>query len=404
MTGAAITDEGQAELEARTRADADDEAHCDSQVEAVVRKEPGRGRDADRPGEIPGRGWRDIAWRTGAAFFANRLPYAAAATTFFSLLSLFPAITAFVSLYGLFNDVGTAREPLSLLAGVIPEGVLDFIGDEVERIASSRSSDLSLAFAGSLLLSLWTANASVKSLFEALNIAYHETEKRNLIVFNAFTLFFTLCALMFVLAVVGLVVVTPLVLNIVGWDSGGAYLAPLRWPVLLMMQIAALAIVYRFGPSRRKARWRWVTWGSVLASLLWVALGWLFSWYLSSVADYAATYGSLGAVLGFMMWTYLSVLVVLLGAQFNAETEHQTARDTTLRPAKPIGERGALVADTIGPKAGAPDAARFTVNAARELSRRAMLRRSKRTVDAAEAEAEAADGAADEDPPASPAS
>lgn len=393
----AVTSETQAQGETQgavaTEADAAAEAHSETQVEALARKEPGRGRDADRPGEIPGRGWRDIVWRTTGAFFANRLPYAAAATAFFSLLSLFPAITAFVSLYGLFNDVGTAREPLALLAGVVPEGVLDFIGDEVERIASSRSSDLSLAFGGSLVLSLWTANASVKSLFEALNIAYHETEKRNLIVFNAFTLFFTVCALLFVLAVVSLVVVIPLVLNVVGWNSAGAYLAPLRWPLLLLMQVAALSVLYRFGPSRRKAQWRWVTWGSMLASVLWVALGWLFSWYLSSVADYAATYGSLGAVLGFMMWTYLSTLVVLIGAQFNAETEHQTARDTTLKPDKPIGERGALVADTIGPKAGAAGAARFTVNAARELSRRAMLRKGKRTVEAAEAEA------AEGDPP-----
>ncbi|MDP8916953.1 MAG: YihY/virulence factor BrkB family protein, partial [Pseudomonadota bacterium] len=327
--------------------------------------------------------------RTVVAFFANRLPYAAAATTFFSLLSLFPAITAFVSLYGLFNDVGTAREPLTLLAGIVPDGVLDFIGDEVERIAAGRSSDLSAAFAGGLLLSLWSANASVKSLFEGLNIAYHETEKRNLIVFNAFTLFFTLCALLFVLAVVSLVVVTPLVFNVIGWNSAAAFLAPFRWPVLLLMQMAALAVIYRFGPSRRKARWRWVTWGSVLASVLWVGLGFLFSWYLSSVADYGATYGPLGTVMGFMMWTYLSTSVVLIGAQFNAEMEHQTARDTTVPPDKPIGERGALVADTIGPKAGARGAARFTVNAARELSRRAIVRRHKEKVEAVTAEARA---------------
>jgi len=364
-----------------------DQALSEDQVEALAKQEPGRGRDAARPGDIPGRGWRDIVWRTGVAFFANRLPYAAAATTFFSLLSLFPALSAFVSLYGLFNDVGTAREPLVLLQGLVPEGVLDFVGDEVERIAAQRSSDLSLAFAGSLLLSLWSANASVKSLFEALNIAYHETEKRNLLVFNLFTLAFTACALLFVLAVVSLVVVTPLVFELIGWNSAGASLAPLRWPLLLLMQIAALSVIYRMGPSRRRPRWRWVTWGGVLASVLWVGLGWLFSWYLSNIANYAATYGSLGAVVGFMMWVYLSTLVVLIGAQFNAEMEHQTARDTTQKPDKPIGERGALVADTIGPRAGAPEAARFTVNAAREVSRRAMLRRSKKKVDAATAEA-----------------
>ncbi len=375
--------------DAAAEAAREDEAQSEEQVEALDRKEPNRGRAADRPSRIPAKGWRDIAWRTVVAFFANRLPYAAAATTFFSLLSLFPAITAFVSLYGLFNDVGTAREPLTLLAGIIPDGVLDFIGDEVERIAAGRSSDLSAAFAGGLLLSLWSANASVKSLFEGLNIAYHETEKRNLIVFNAFTLFFTLCALLFVLAVVSLVVVTPLVFNVIGWNSAAAFLAPFRWPVLLLMQMAALAVIYRFGPSRRKARWRWVTWGSVLASVLWVGLGFLFSWYLSSVADYGATYGPLGTVMGFMMWTYLSTSVVLIGAQFNAEMEHQTARDTTVPPDKPIGERGALVADTIGPKAGARGAARFTVNAARELSRRAIVRRHKEKVEAVTAEARA---------------
>lgn len=364
-----------------------EEARAEHQVDALARKEPGRGREAARPSDIPGRGWRDILWRVLVSFNANRLAAAAAAVTFFTLLALVPAITAFVSLYGLFNDVSTARAPLDLLTGIVPAGVLDFVGDEVERIASSRSSDLTLAFGGSLLLSLWSANASMKSLFEALNIAYHETEKRNIIIFNLTTLFFTLCGLMFLLTVVGLVVVTPLVLNLVGWNSALAWLAPARWPLLLLMQICALAVLYRFAPSRRNARWRWVRWGSVVASLLWVGVGWLFSWYLSSIADYAATYGSLGTVMGFMFWTYLSTLVVLLGAQLNAEMEHQTAQDTTKLPEKPLGERGALVADTIGPKAGAPDAARFTVNAARELSRRAMLRRSKQHVRAAEVEA-----------------
>lgn len=374
---------------ALTPADAQDQAQSEGQVDALTRKEPGRGREAQKPSQIPGRGWRDIFWRVATSFAANRLPAAAAATTFFSLLALFPAITAFVSLYGLFNDVGTAREPLTLMQGVVPEGVLDFIGDEVERIASSRSSDLSLAFGGSLLLSLWSANASMRSLFEGMNIAYHETEKRNLIVFTVTTLAFTLCGLLFLLAVVALVVVTPLVFNVIGWDSGGAWLASLRWPLLLLMQISALAVIYRFAPSRTKARWRWVRWGSVVAAFLWVGVGWLFSWYLASVADYAATYGSLGAVLGFMMWTWVSTMVVLLGAQLNAEMEHQTAHDTTVSRDKPLGERGALVADTIGPKAGAPEAARFTVKAARELSRRAMLRRSKQKVKAATAEAAA---------------
>ncbi|MBW3616849.1 MAG: YihY/virulence factor BrkB family protein [Proteobacteria bacterium] len=369
-----------------------DEARSEGQANAVARKEPGRGREAVHPRQFPGRGWRDILWRVLVSFNANRLAAAAAAVTFFTLLALFPAITAFVSLYGLFNDVGTAREPLVLLEGLVPEGVLDFIGDEVERIAAGRSSDLTLAFGGSLLLSLWSANASMKSLFEALNIAYHETEKRNIVVFNATTLFFTLCGLLFLLTVVALVVVTPLVLNLVGWDSALAWLTPLRWPLLLLMQICALAVLYRYAPSRRNARWRWVRWGSVVAALMWVGVGWLFSWYLSSVADYAATYGSLGTVMGFMFWTYLSTIVVLFGAQLNAEMEHQTAQDTTVAPEKPLGERGALVADTIGPKAGAPDAARFTVNAARELSRRAMLRKSKQTVRAAEVEKAEADG------------
>jgi membrane protein len=367
-----------------------EEVQAVGQADAVAQQEPGRGREAARPSELPPRGWRDILWRTVGSFLANQLPSAAAATTFFTLLALFPSIAAFVSLYGLFNDVGTAREPLALLDGIVPEGVLDFIGDEVERIASSRSSDLSLAFAGSLLLSLWSANASVKSLFGALNVAYHEREKRNIVVFTAVTLLFTLCGLLFVLAVVGLVVVTPLVLNVIGWGSGAAFLAPFRWPVLLFMQICALAVIYRFGPSRRRARWRWVRWGSVVAALLWVGLGWLFSWYLSSVADYAATYGSLGTVMGFMFWVYLSTIVVLFGAQLNAEMEHQTARDTTTPPEKPIGERGALVADSVGPKAGAPEAARMTVEAARDLTRRAMLRRTRQKV--ADAEVEKAEG------------
>jgi membrane protein len=310
----------------------------------------GHGREADTPTSIPARGWKDILWRTYEEISADRLFLIAAGVTFYAMLAVVPAITALVSLYGLFAKASTINSHLSFIAGVMPGGAYDLISEQIVRIAGNNDGKLTFAFAIGLGVALWSANAGMKSIFDALNVVYDEDEKRSFVKLNLISLAFTLCAVLALLVAIGAVVALPLVLAYLGFaaEQQAGFLPLLRWPALFVLVMFGLAVLYRFGPSRRNAQWRWVSVGSVFASLAWLAISALFSWYLSKFADYNATYGSLGAVIGLMMWIWLSVTVILVGAELNAETEHQTARDTTVGPGKPLGARGAVMADTVG--------------------------------------------------------
>ena len=311
--------------------------------------EIGRGRRAGTPAQIPWCGWRDIFVRTYHEIQNDRLMALAAGVVFYSLVALFPAIAAGVSVYALFADAATIGKHLSIAADIVPAGVLDMLTSEIARIAAKSDGRLTLGFLLGLGIALWSANAGMKAIFDALNIIYDEEEKRGLIWFNVVSLFFTVCAIAGAGLAVALVVVFPLVLAALGL---GAFDHPvvgyLRWPAMFVLILLALAAVYRYGPSRRRAKWRWISVGSVFAALAWLAVSSLFSWYLGNFANYNATYGSLGAVVGLMMWMWLSIIVMLVGAEINSEIEHQTAQDSTIGPAKPIGMRGAVMADTVG--------------------------------------------------------
>jgi membrane protein len=312
--------------------------------------EPGRGRQAETPQEIPARGWKDILWRVFHGVQNDRVLLVAAGVTFYGLLALFPATAAIVSLYGLFADPVTVNEHLRLAAGFLPDGALEVIGDQVKRIAAQGQGTLGLAFGGTFALALWGANAGTKSIFDALNIIYKEEEKRGFVRLTLWSLAFTLGAvLLAVLALVAIVAV-PVALELLGIPagSGPALMSLLRWPLLLLVILFTLACLYRYGPSRTRPQWRWVTWGSAIAGILWLAGSLLLSWYVASFGSYNATYGSLGAVIGFMVWLWLSTVVVLVGAEINAEMEHQTAQDTTEGRRKPMGARGARMADEVG--------------------------------------------------------
>ena len=302
---------------------------------------------------IPARGWKDILWRTYEEISADRLFMIAAGVVFYAMLAVVPAITALVSLYGLVAKASTINEHLSFIGSVMPGTAYELISDQITRIAGNNDGKLTVAFAIALGLALWSANAGMKAVFDALNIVYDEDEKRSFIKLNAISLTFTLGAVIALLTAIGAVVALPLVLAYLGLaeDRQTWLLALLRWPALLILVMFGLALLYRFGPSRKDAKWRWLTPGSMVAAFAWLAISALFSLYLSKFTDYNATYGSLGAVIGLMMWIWLSVTVILVGAELNAEIEHQTARDTTTGHAKPLGARGAAMADTVG-KAG----------------------------------------------------
>jgi membrane protein len=312
--------------------------------------ETGRGRAAAQPSEIPAKGWKDIAWRVYENIQNDRVLLIAAGVTFYALLALFPATAALVSLYGLFTDTSTIGEHLQLVSGFLPAGALEVIGDQVKRIASQGQATLGIAFLGTLALALWGANAGTKAIFDALNIIYKEPEKRSFIGLTLWSMAFTIGALVLVLLAFGAVVAVPVALKLMGIPdgSGTALLTLLRWPILYLVVLFGLACLYRYGPSRTTPQWRWVTWGSAIAGGIWLVGSLLLSWYVANFANYNATYGSLGAVIGFMIWIWLSTIVVLLGGEINAEMEHQTAKDTTEGGGKPMGARGARMADEIG--------------------------------------------------------
>ena len=317
--------------------------------------EPGRGRRAATPIEIPARGWKDVVWRVYEEFGNDRIMAVAAGVTYYSLLALFPAIAALVSVYGLFADPITINDHLSALSGVLPGGAIEIVGNQVKRIAAKGNGALGFGFVFGLAVSLWSANAGMKAVFDALNIVYDEKEKRSVVRLNLQSLAFTFATIAFLIVAIGGIVAVPIVLSYVGLGSGTEWLVWLgRWPLLLAMVVVGLAVLYRYGPSRDKAQWAWVTAGSLVAAVLWLVASLLFSWYVSSFGSYNETYGSLGAVIGFMTWIWISAIVVLLGAEINAETEHQTARDTTEGPRKPMGVRGATMADNVGRSTGAP--------------------------------------------------
>lgn len=342
--------------------------------EAFEAKEPGRGRLAQRPEHIPHKGWVDIFWRLGVSYFGDRVGFVAGGVTFFVMLSLFPTLAAFVTVYGLFADPADASARLYFLYSVMPSGVAQFLSGEMQRLAENSNTALTVTLVWTLALSLWSANGAVKTLFYGLNIAYHEVEKRNIVTYNLMCMAFTVAGLASILMTAVLVVGVPLVLGVFGWAAEWSHLAPFRWPVLLGVYVAALTLIYRIGPCRRRARWRWLTPGAIFAAVLSLMLSLIFSWYLQTFVR-TASYGPLAAMMGFLLWTWLSVQIVIMGAELNAEIEHQTAMDTTTGDPAAIGERGAVVADTVGPKRGSPAALAFTLKHAEALSDRLLKRR-----------------------------
>jgi membrane protein len=312
-------------------------------------QQPGRGRGATAPWRIPWRGWKDILWRTYQRINQDRLLAVAAGVVFYGLLALFPGITAMVSLYGLFASPSSINDHLTSMAGLLPGDAFQILRDQVDRLAAKGGAKLSFGFIFGLGLALWSANAGMKALMDALNVAYDEKEKRGFIRLNLVSLAFTLGAIVSVLLAIGAVVVLPLVLNYAGLSNvSETLLRVVRWPALLALIIIGLAVLYRYGPSRREPRWEWLSVGSVFAALAWLGSSALLSWYLADFANYDATYGSLGAAIGLMMWMWISSIVILFGAELNSEIEHQTARDSTVNGEKPLGERGAAMADTVG--------------------------------------------------------
>jgi membrane protein len=308
-----------------------------------------RGREAERPSEIPQPGWRDVLWRVWEQIGTDNVSIVAAGVAFYSLLAIFPAITAFVSLYGLIADPSQVQQQIQLLGQVVPSDALGLIGGQLRSVASAGNGRLGASAVVAILIALWSAGAGVRALMTALNIVYNEKEKRSLIHFYLVALALTLgliCgAILSLLSVVAL----PFALQFLpvgGWTQ--LLITGFTWLIVAVVVVLGLGILYRYGPSREPAKRRWVSWGAAAAALLWLAASLLFSLYAANFANYSATYGTLSAVIALLMWLWLSAFAILLGAELNAEMEHQTRRDTTTGKPRPMGERGAFVADHLG--------------------------------------------------------
>jgi membrane protein len=308
-----------------------------------------RGRGADRPSEMPALGWKDILIRVWKNIGSDRVVVISAGVAFYIILALFPAIAALVSLYGLFADPTTISNHLNSLAGILPQGAIDVVGGEITRVVSQGQKNLGPAFIVGLLAAIWSANAGIKALFDALNLVYDERGTRGLIKLNLISLAFTTGAIVFLMISLGAIVVLPLALGYLGLSGQATQVANiLRWPALVLVVGFAVAVLYRYGPDRARPQWRWVTWGSAFATVAWLVASMLFSYYAAHFGSYDKTYGSLGAIIGFMVWIWISVIVILVGAEINAQLEHQTAKDTTTGSPKPMGQRRAQMADSVG--------------------------------------------------------
>ncbi len=245
---------------------------------------PGAATD-DSPADIPARGWWAAAERMVEQFNDHRLMYEAGSVVFFVLLAIFPALAAMVSLYALFADPRTVASHLATLSSVMPSGSMDILDHELTRLTANTGSGLSYGLVFGFLVSLWSANQGMKSLFNVLNVAYDEKEKRSYVRLTLITLGFTLANLVFTLIAVAGVVILPAVLQIVylGAETD-MLLRTLRWPALLVIITLYLSVIYRYGPCRRHARWQWVTWGGAFAAIAWLLVSFAFSYYVSRSA------------------------------------------------------------------------------------------------------------------------
>lgn len=294
------------------------------------------------PADALVRGWNDLLFGVLGGFSEDRILANAAAVAFFVLLALFPAIAALVSIYGMFADPSTIAKEIGLLTDVLPGGAISIIRSDLTRLSAQGRSALGIGFLAGLVVSLWSAHGGMSALFAALNVVFGETEKRSFVQFYVVSLAFTVAMIGFLVIAIVAIVAVPVAL---GYLPGfiGTVINIARWPLLAVLVTIALALIYRYGPSRTGPRCRWISWGSAAASVAWLITSALFSYYAASFGTFNKTYGSLGAVIGFMMWIWLSVTVILLGGKLNAELGYRNrhrrlpAGSTTRGPSREIG-------------------------------------------------------------------
>lgn len=311
-----------------------------------------RGRSARTPVEIPRQGWRDILLRVWRKIGQDNASLIAAGIALNALLAVFPALAVTVAVYGLFSSPAGVAADMRSFYDLLPPGAAALIQTQLQALASPAHPRLGFSAAVGAMIALWSARQGIAAVITATNIAYYEHDRRGFIHQTAIALLLTVVAVLGFLAMMLLAVAVPLVLQVIplGPVAAAAVLI-CRWVLLWSFVVLALAVIYRYGPDREDAQWRWVTWGSASAATLWLGGSLLFALYVENINNYGIMYGALGGVVVLLMWFYLGGFALILGAQINAEMERQTEVDTTDGPPLPMGQRGAYVADTLGPTA-----------------------------------------------------
>jgi membrane protein len=307
------------------------------------------GREAERPSEIPPRGWFAVLKRVKVEVKEDNVPLLAAGVAFYAMLAIFPAIIAVVTVYGMVADPAQVESQVSELAKSLPAGADELLTEQLTNVVNAGRQSLSIGLALSLLALLWSVSSGVQGLVKSLNAIYDERETRGFVKLRGLSLLLTLGAIVVAVIALALIAVFPNFVESLGLGQAGELAASIgRWVLLAALMLVALGVVYRLAPDRANPRWRWVSWGAVVALVLWLLGSVGFSWYVDNFGKYNQTYGALAAVIILLLWLFLSAFAILLGAEFDAETERQTVRDTTTGPERPLGERDAEVADTVG--------------------------------------------------------
>lgn len=317
-----------------------------------------RGRTAARPSEIPAKGLADVAVRIWHKQSSLNIGLVAAGIAFYGLLSLFPGITAAVAIAGMIMDPAVLVENSTQIAAVLPNAAQEIILGQLGEVAAANSRGLSFAAALAISLALYSASKAIANFIAGLNIIYDERETRSFVRLKLLTILLTVALIFGLLISVIVVAVIPTVAAFFAQIPVlTAGLLLLRWPVLFLLGAAGIAALYRYGPDRSRARWRWLTPGAFLACALWVGGSIGFSYYVQSFGTYNETFGALAGVIVLLTWLWLSAYIVLMGGLLDAELEAQTKMDSTVGPEQPMGDRGAVKADTLGPAIGAQKAA-----------------------------------------------
>lgn len=308
-----------------------------------------RGRNADAPQHIPASGWKDIMKRVKHEIKDDRLSMVSAAMAYYALFAFVPALSSVVLMYAWISDPAAIQSHMSAMSNFLPPDAQNILTEQLGSLAGKAPGTLGVGAIGALLLALWSASKGSKAIIEALNVIYEEKESRGFFKLNFFALGMTLLGAVLGILAIGVIVLVPVVTNLFNFVPMVKILGTVgSWVLLLGIFSFYLSFAYRFGPDRENAKWKWVSGGAVFAAVSWALVSALFSWYAKEFGNFNKTYGSLGAIIVLMTWFYLSSFVILIGAEINAEMEHQTSKDSTTGPDKPMGKRNARMADTLG--------------------------------------------------------